>query len=93
MVLYTIFNVLITFCSVYSWAILIYILLSWVPNAQGSKFGQLLGRICEPFLEPFRKIIPPIGGVLDISAILALIVLNQLLPRGLQSIYQFLVTM
>ncbi|WP_413486049.1 YggT family protein [Brochothrix thermosphacta] len=90
MALYTIFNILITLCSVYSWALLIYILLSWIPNAQSSKFGQILGRICEPFLEPFRRFIPPIGGVLDISPILALIVLNQLIPRGLQAIFQFL---
>ncbi len=27
--------------------------MSWFPGAYQSKFGQLLGRICEPFLDLF----------------------------------------
>lgn len=59
----------------YSWALIIYILMSWFPNARSSSFGQLLGRICEPYLEPFRRIIPPLG-MIDISPIVAFLVLN-----------------
>ena len=46
---------------IYSWALIIYILMSWFPNAENTAIGQFLAKICEPYLEPFRKIIPPLG--------------------------------
>lgn len=49
--------------------------MSWVPNARESGLGQMLGQIVEPYLEPFRKIIPPIG-MLDISPIVAILALK-----------------
>lgn len=70
-----IFGILTTLISYYSWALIIYILLSWFPNARESTIGQFLARICEPYLEPFRKIIPPIG-MIDISPIVAILVLR-----------------
>ena len=42
---------------------------------ESSSIGQFLGRICEPYLEPFRRIIPPLG-MIDISPIVAFLVLN-----------------
>ncbi|MNC73236.1 YGGT family protein [compost metagenome] len=39
----------------------------------------------EPYLKPFRKIIPPIGGMLDISPIVALIAL-EFVALGIQAI-------
>ena len=63
--------------------ILIYILMSWLPNHQFGWVGDIyraLGRICDPFLNVFRRIIPPIGGMLDISPIFAIIVV-QLVGR------------
>ena len=49
---------------------IIYFFTSWVPNIRVSKFGEILGKLYEPFLEPFRKIIPPIG-MIDISSLVA----------------------
>ncbi|MBS4211923.1 MULTISPECIES: YggT family protein [Neobacillus] len=65
----------------YSWALIIYILMSWFPGAKESAIGQFLARICEPYLEPFRRIIPAIG-MIDISPIVAFLVLN-FATRGL----------
>ncbi|QDP40105.1 YggT family protein [Radiobacillus deserti] len=59
----------------YTFALIAYILLSWFPGARESSFGEFLGRICEPYLEPFRKIIPPLG-MIDISPIVAILVLR-----------------
>lgn len=59
----------------YSIALIIYILMSWFPNARGTSIGQFLAKICEPYLEQFRRFIPPLG-MIDISPIVALIVLN-----------------
>ncbi|MEH7093161.1 YggT family protein [Neobacillus vireti] len=84
-----IFTLLIKLINLYSWALIIYILMSWFPNARASWIGQFLARICEPYLEPFRKIIPPIG-MMDISPIVAFLVLN-FATSGLGSLYRWLV--
>ncbi|WP_416826928.1 YggT family protein [Ectobacillus polymachus] len=68
-------SILLTLFDVYYYAIIVYILLSWLPSARESAIGVFLARICEPFLEPFRRIIPAIG-MIDISPIVALIVLR-----------------
>ncbi|SHN15225.1 YggT family protein [Gracilibacillus kekensis] len=73
----------------YSYAIIIYILMSWFPGARESSIGQMLGSIVEPYLEPFRKIIPPIGGMIDISPIVAIIVL-QMAMRGLDFLFRLI---
>ncbi|WP_313891360.1 YggT family protein [Psychrobacillus sp.] len=75
------------FLKYYSYALIIFILMSWVPSIQQSAFGQFLGKICEPYLEPFRKIIPPIG-MIDISPIVAIFTL-QLAMRGIISLAYF----
>lgn len=62
--------------NIYQYMIIAYILMSWVPNLRQSFVGELLGKFVEPYLAPFRKLIPPIGGMLDISPIVALFALN-----------------
>jgi YggT family protein len=79
-----VFGILRQLIGLYSWALIIYILMSWVPDVRASKFGQLLGSICEPYLEPFRKIIPPIG-MIDISPLVAIFVL-RFAERGIMSL-------
>ncbi|RYM07250.1 YggT family protein [Sporolactobacillus sp. THM7-7] len=75
--------------NIYSWILIIYILMSWVPNLQNSSVGLIFARLCEPFLAPFRRFIPPIGGVIDISPIVAFFVL-RLATRGIYEIaYMF----
>jgi YggT family protein len=83
-----VFSLLQQLIQVYSWALIIYILMSWFPNARESAIGQFLAKICEPYLEPFRKIIPPIG-MMDISPIVAFLVLN-FASSGLNSVYGWL---
>jgi YggT family protein len=83
-----IFGILQQVITIYSYALIVYILMSWFPNARESSIGQLLGRICEPYLEPFRKIIPPIG-MMDISPIVAFLVLN-LARSGLSKVFLWL---
>jgi YggT family protein len=63
----------------YSIFLIIYIFMSWVPSTRETGIGRLLERICEPYLEPFRRFIPPFG-MIDVSPIVALLVLN--LARG-----------
>ena len=73
--------------DLYSFALIVYILLSWFPGARESSIGQFLAKIVEPYLEPFRKIIPPLG-MLDISPIVAIITL-ELATQGLAVLFSF----
>ena len=57
--------------------IIIRIFLSWLPNIDW--FSQPFAGIrsaTDPLLNLFRGIIPPIGGVLDISPVIAIILLQ-----------------
>jgi YggT family protein len=83
-----VFSLLQQLIQIYSWALIIYILMSWFPNARESSIGQFLAKICEPYLEPFRKIIPSIG-MMDISPIVAFLVLN-FASSGLSIVYRWL---
>ncbi|WP_082234247.1 YggT family protein [Halobacillus massiliensis] len=82
------FGLLSNAIYIYSWILIIYILLSWFPGARESSFGEILARLAEPFLEPFRKIIPPLG-MIDISPIVAILVL-RFAGAGLQELFQML---
>ena len=84
-----IFNLVDIIFMLFNFALIIYILMSWIPGSRDSTFGVFLAGICEPYLEPFRKIIPPIG-MLDISPIVAIIALH-LASSGLWSLYGMLV--
>ncbi|MBO1005526.1 YggT family protein [Pseudogracilibacillus auburnensis] len=81
-ILFTLLNGAFT---IFSYALIIYILMSWFPGARESQFGYFLGRLCEPYLEQFRKFIPPIG-MIDISPIAAIFTL-QLARIGLNQLF------
>lgn len=56
--------------------LIVRILLSWFPNINWwDQPFKLLHDITEPILGPFRRIIPPIGG-LDLSPLVAFLVLG-----------------
>lgn len=75
--------------NIYKYMIIIYILMSWLPNMRDNFIGELLSKLVEPFLAPFRKFIPPIMGMLDISPIVALFVLQFALV-GLKGILRYI---
>lgn len=54
----TVLRLLVTAIEIYSWALIIYILLSWFPGAKESTFGDFLARICEPYLRTISQIYP-----------------------------------
>lgn len=62
--------------TIYTLMILARILGSWIPNAQGHPIMLFIGRFTDPYLNFFRKFIPPIGGVLDLSPLLAFLALQ-----------------
>jgi YggT family protein len=60
--------------TVYQYMIIAYVLMSWVPQMRYTGIGQLLERLVEPYLAPFRRFIPTLGFI-DISPIVALFAL------------------
>ncbi len=59
-------------------AILIRILMSWIPNLNpDNPIVQIIRSITDPILEPARRLIPPVGG-LDFSPIVVLLLLSVL---------------
>jgi len=73
-----IFAVLGQTLSIYSFILIIRILLTWFPGIDWS--NGILSALCsitDPYLNIFRGVIPPIGGF-DISSILAFLLLNFL---------------
>lgn len=62
----------------YQFSIFVNALLSFVAPVNYSPAQSLLHSICEPVLRPFRRVIPPIGGI-DLSPLWALLVIQALL--------------
>lgn len=66
--------------SVYSLIIIFYVLSSWIPLPYTSSFNRLrrfLFDASDPYLRLFRRWMPALGGI-DLSPIVALIVLNAI---------------
>ena len=76
--------------QIYSLVLIVRVLLSWFPNLDWSSNPLLSGvsAITDPYLNAFRGLIPPLGGI-DLSAILAFVVLNLLQSLVSQSISAF----
>ena len=65
--------------NAYSTVIIVYVLMSWIhmnPTGIVADIYRVLGKICDPYLDLFKKLIPPIGGMVDITPIIALLVLQ-----------------
>ena len=69
---------IVSLSDVYSMLIFVYVMLSWFPTDRGilADINTVLGKICDPYLNRFKKFIPPIGGMVDVSPIVALLVLQ-----------------
>ena len=62
--------------SIYTLVLLVRVLLSWFPNLDWSNpILTSVSSITDPYLNAFRGLIPPLGG-LDLSAILAFLTLR-----------------
>lgn len=70
------FGPLLMFIQIYSWLLIARVLLTWFPQIDWlSQPFAALSQVTDPYLNLFRNIIPPLGGI-DLSPILAFITLN-----------------
>ena len=76
--------ILIQTVNIYLLILLVRVLLSWFPNLDWSNpLLSSVSAITDPYLNAFRGLIPPLGG-LDLSAIVAFLAL-QLLTKLMES--------
>ncbi|KAJ6844950.1 ylmG-like protein 2, chloroplastic-like [Iris pallida] len=66
-----------SFLGIYNTLLVVRLVLTWFPNSPPAIVTPL-STICDPYLNIFRGIIPPLGGTLDLSPILAFLVLNAI---------------
>ena len=72
-----------TILSIMTWSIILSAIISWLfafdvinrRNRFVNQIADFLDRLTAPLLEPFRRIIPPLGGM-DISPIVVLLLIN-----------------
>jgi len=80
------FDTLSTALQFYLVLLIIRILLSWFPNVNWyNPPFSILSQLTDPYLNLFRSIIPPLGG-LDFSPMLAIFLLNPILSTLLNTI-------
>eukprot|EP00252_Welwitschia_mirabilis_P017839 TRINITY_DN396_c0_g1_i1.p1 TRINITY_DN396_c0_g1~~TRINITY_DN396_c0_g1_i1.p1 ORF type:complete len:249 (+),score=32.46 TRINITY_DN396_c0_g1_i1:173-919(+) len=68
-------NGISNFLNLYNTLLVVRLVLTWFPNAPPALVSPL-STLCDPYLNIFRGIIPPLGGTIDLSPILAFFVLN-----------------
>ena len=85
-------QIILLFTSIlrmYETLMLIYILMSWIPESRNTQLGRTIGALVEPYLAIFRKIIPPIG-MISLAGLVALLSL-QLVEVGVATIFNFII--
>lgn len=67
---------ILTLVNFYSFLIFIYIILTWIPAGGAvDEIRYAIGRLVEPYLNLFRRFIPPMG-MIDFTPIIAIFVLR-----------------
>ena len=75
--------------QIYSFVLIVRVLLTWFPNVDmGNPVLSTVSSITDPYLNAFRGLIPPLGG-LDLSAILAFVALSLMQQLLVPASYAF----
>lgn len=75
---YTLVQIIDSLINFYNILIIVYCLLTWIPmNPNGllADIGAVLDGIVDPYLNFFRRIMPPMGGI-DFSPVIAVLALT-----------------
>lgn len=76
--IYVVFITLVmTVLRFYVFALILYVLISWIAPGTYSPASALLESLCEPLLRPVRRVIPPLAGI-DFSALFVIIGLQAI---------------
>jgi YggT family protein len=70
-------DLIVATIQLYTVAIVVYALLSFIAPGTYSPAVGLLSSLCNPLLQPVRRVLPPIGG-LDFSPLVLILALQAL---------------
>ena len=73
---------LLQMLQMYSLIIFVRVIMSWMQTSSNNQFSRMIYQVTEPVLEPIRKMIPPVGGGIDLSPVIV-IILIQIIIRAL----------
>lgn len=73
--LFVVLRILAMTIMFYTIVIIVYAVLSFIGPAHASPLSVLLAQLVDPVLRPFRRLLPPVGG-LDLSPLFVLILLQ-----------------
>lgn len=68
--------------NIYTFLLLVYAVVSWIPDLRRGRWVYYLAAVIEPVLIPIRRIIPPLGG-LDLAFLVLLLGLQLLVQPAL----------
>jgi YggT family protein len=74
----SLWSLLLSTLRFYSFAVLFYALLGWITPGGYNPMTDILSSLCEPLMQPIRRLIPPIAG-LDFTPVFVLIAIQAVL--------------
>jgi len=75
--------------ELYMWVIIIRALISWVNPDPYNPIVQVLARVTEPVLRPIRKLAPPYKVGIDLSPLIATLIIVFLQYALIKNLYRF----
>jgi YggT family protein len=72
---WSVLNVVGLVASLYFWAVIAVVVISWIAPGSSHPAIQLVAQITEPVMRPVRKMVPSLGG-LDLSPIIVFLILQ-----------------
>ncbi len=79
-------NLLNILCTLYMYAVIARVIISWIRVDPNNQIVQLIYKITEPALQVVRQYVPSFGG-LDLSPIIVIILLQFLRSFLVQSLF------
>ena len=73
--------------EIYMWVIIIRALISWVNPDPYNPIVQILTRLTEPVLRPIRKLVPPHKVGIDLSPLIAILIIVFLQYALIKNLY------
>ena len=86
-------DVLDVVLNIYMWVIIIRALISWVGPDPYNPIVQVLNRLTEPVLGPLRKLAPPWKIGIDLSPLIAILIIFFLRKALIRTLHQLAISM
>ena len=75
----TVGNLIIDLLQLYSILIIVRAVMSWLRVDPRNQLARILQGLTDPVLDPIQRVVPPVGGAIDVSPIIALVFVQLLI--------------